>query len=96
MRSEIADRLAAVRQPALLPPELRALAAAGGRSHRRSLTPLFRQAARWVAEHGLDVTPGVFDDDYSRGHPPLFYLLAGAAFLLFGVSPTVWRSCQRR
>ncbi|MCB9595052.1 MAG: glycosyltransferase family 39 protein [Sandaracinaceae bacterium] len=43
----------------------------------------------WVADHGLDVTPGVFPDDYSRGHPPLLYLLAGAAFAAFGASPTV-------
>lgn len=50
---------------------------------------VYSPGARWVAEHGLDVTPGVFDDDYSRGHPPLFYLLAGAAFLLFGATPTV-------
>lgn len=50
---------------------------------------VYAPGARWVAEHGLNVTPGVFDDDYSRGHPPLFYLLAGAAFLLFGVSTTV-------
>ncbi|MBX3274241.1 MAG: glycosyltransferase family 39 protein [Sandaracinaceae bacterium] len=45
--------------------------------------------ARWVAEHGLTVTPGVFPDDYSRGHPPLLYLLAGIAFALFGPSPAV-------
>lgn len=45
--------------------------------------------ARWVAEHGLTVTPGVFPDDYSRGHPPLLYLIAAVAFQLFGTSPTV-------
>ena len=45
--------------------------------------------ARWVAEHGLTVTPGVFPDDYSRGHPPLLYLLAGIVFRLFGSAPTV-------
>lgn len=45
--------------------------------------------ARWVAEHGLTVTPGVFPDDYSRGHPPLLYLIAGSAFALFGPSPAV-------
>lgn len=45
--------------------------------------------ARWVAEHGLDVTPGVFPDDYSRGHPPLLYLLAAVAFRAFGTSPVV-------
>ncbi len=43
----------------------------------------------WVADHGLTVTPGVFPDDYSRGHPPLLYLIAGAAFAAFGASPAV-------
>ncbi|MCC6877718.1 MAG: glycosyltransferase family 39 protein [Sandaracinaceae bacterium] len=45
--------------------------------------------AKWVAEHGLSVTPGVFPDDYSRGHPPLLYLWAAIFFALFGPSPTV-------
>jgi len=45
--------------------------------------------SQWVAEHNLDVTPGVFPDDYSRGHPILLYLLAGAAFRAFGPEPTV-------
>jgi 4-amino-4-deoxy-L-arabinose transferase-like glycosyltransferase len=45
--------------------------------------------ARWVAENGLDVTPGVFPDDYSRGHPPLFYLLAAAVFASLGSAPAV-------
>ena len=45
--------------------------------------------ARWVAEHGFTVTPGVFPDDYSRGHPPLLYLIAAAAFRLFGTDPAV-------
>jgi len=43
----------------------------------------------WVSQHGLNVTPGVFPDDYSRGHPPLLYLIAGAAFAAFGASPSV-------
>lgn len=43
----------------------------------------------WVAEHGLNASPGVFPDDYSRGHPPLLYLLAGIAFRLFGSAPAV-------
>ncbi len=42
----------------------------------------------WVAQHGLNVSPGVFPDDYSRGHPPLLYFIAGVAFFLFGPSPT--------
>lgn len=45
--------------------------------------------ARWLAEHGLDVTPGTFPDDYSRGHPPLFYLLAALAFRIFGADPGI-------
>lgn len=45
--------------------------------------------AKWVAEHGLDVTPGVFPDDYSRGHPPLLYLIAAIAFRFFGTDPVV-------
>jgi 4-amino-4-deoxy-L-arabinose transferase-like glycosyltransferase len=45
--------------------------------------------ARWVAEHGLTITPGIFPDDYSRGHPPLFYLIAAIAFRLFGTEPLV-------
>lgn len=45
--------------------------------------------ARWLAEHGFDITPAHFDDDYSRGHPPLFYLYAALAFRLLGESPSV-------
>ena len=45
--------------------------------------------AKWVAEHDLVVTPGVFPDDYSRGHPILLYWVAGAAFRAFGPEPAV-------
>lgn len=45
--------------------------------------------AKWVAEHDLVVTPGVFPDDYSRGHPILLYWLAGVAFRVFGPAPAV-------
>ncbi|MBN2495359.1 MAG: glycosyltransferase family 39 protein [Deltaproteobacteria bacterium] len=48
---------------------------------------VYAPGARWVAEHGLDIRPGVFPDDYSRGHPPLLYLLAGIAFSVFGPGP---------
>ncbi|MAC25350.1 MAG: hypothetical protein CMN31_13050 [Sandaracinus sp.] len=44
--------------------------------------------AKWVAENDLTLTPGVFSDDYSRGHPVLLYGLAGAAFRAFGPGPT--------
>ena len=46
----------------------------------------------WLAEHGLDLRPGVFPDDWSRGHPQGLYLLAGLAFKLLGSSPVVGRS----
>ncbi|MEM9071702.1 MAG: glycosyltransferase family 39 protein [Myxococcota bacterium] len=44
--------------------------------------------SKWVAENDLTVTPGVFPDDYSRGHPILLYWIAGAAFRAFGPEPT--------
>ncbi len=43
--------------------------------------------SKWVAENDLVVTPGVFPDDYSRGHPVLLYAMAGAAFRAFGPEP---------
>lgn len=43
--------------------------------------------AKWLADNGLDITPGMFPDDYSRGHPQLLYLLAGSAFMFFGPAP---------
>jgi hypothetical protein len=45
--------------------------------------------AKWAAEHGLDVRPGAIPEDFARGHPTLFYLLAAIAFALFGVTPAV-------
>ena len=45
--------------------------------------------AWWVAHHDLVITPGVFPDDWSRGHPPGLYWLAGIAFAAFGGTPTV-------
>ncbi len=47
--------------------------------------------SKWVAENDLLVTPGVFPDDYSRGHPILLYFVAGAAFRAFGPGPTTGR-----
>lgn len=43
--------------------------------------------AKWLADNHMDITPGVFPDDYSRGHPQLLYALAGGVFLLFGPAP---------
>jgi 4-amino-4-deoxy-L-arabinose transferase-like glycosyltransferase len=45
--------------------------------------------ARWLADHDMDPTPGHFPDDWSRGHPPLLYVLASIAFRLFGPGPVV-------
>lgn len=50
---------------------------------------VYGPGAKWLAEHGLNATPAIFPDDWSRGHPPLFFLLAGVAFRLFGPSATV-------
>lgn len=48
---------------------------------------VYAQGARWLAEHGMNATPGVFPDDWSRGHPPLFYLLVGIVFRIAGPGP---------
>lgn len=45
--------------------------------------------ARWLADHDMNPTPGHFPDDWSRGHPPLLYVLASIAFRVFGPGPTV-------
>jgi len=45
--------------------------------------------ARWLADHDMDPTPGHFPDDWSRGHPPLLYMLAAIAFRLSGPGPVV-------
>ena len=45
--------------------------------------------ARWLADHDMNPTPGHFPDDWSRGHPPLLYILGSIAFRLFGPSPIV-------
>lgn len=49
---------------------------------------VYAQGAKWLAAHGLNATPGVFPDDWSRGHPPFFYLLVGAVFRFVGPGPT--------
>jgi 4-amino-4-deoxy-L-arabinose transferase-like glycosyltransferase len=45
--------------------------------------------ARWLADHDMDPTPGHFPDDWSRGHPPLLYVLTSIAFRLAGPGPVV-------
>ncbi|NIS33663.1 MAG: hypothetical protein GWN07_24205, partial [Actinobacteria bacterium] len=45
--------------------------------------------ARLIAESGFSIGPAELSDDYSRGHPPLFYYLAAACFALFGTAPAV-------
>lgn len=50
---------------------------------------VYAPGARWLALHDLNPTPGHFPDDWSRGHPPLLYVVASFAFRLFGSGPTV-------
>lgn len=50
---------------------------------------VYAPGARWLADHDLNPTPGHFPDDWSRGHPPLLYVVAALAFRLFGPGPTV-------
>lgn len=50
---------------------------------------VYAPGARWLAEHDLDPTPGHFPDDWSRGHPPLFYLITALLFRMFGSGPFV-------
>ncbi len=50
---------------------------------------VYAPGARWLAEHDLDPTPGHFPDDWSRGHPPLFYWLVALAFRALGSAPAV-------
>ncbi|MDQ3033559.1 MAG: glycosyltransferase family 39 protein [Myxococcota bacterium] len=50
---------------------------------------VYAPGARWLAEHDLDPTPGHFPDDWSRGHPPLFYWIAALAFRVLGSGPAV-------
>ena len=50
---------------------------------------VYAPGAKWLAENGLDFRPGVFPDDYSRGHPPLMYVMAATAFRAFGPEPLV-------
>jgi 4-amino-4-deoxy-L-arabinose transferase-like glycosyltransferase len=45
--------------------------------------------ARLIAESGFTYSPSELSDDYSRGHPPLFYLVAAVAFAAFGAAPAV-------
>ena len=40
---------------------------------------VYAPGARWLADHDLNPTPGHFPDDWSRGHPPLLYLIAALA-----------------
>lgn len=50
---------------------------------------VYAPGARWLAHHDLNPTPGHFPDDWSRGHPPLLYVVASLAFRLFGPGPLV-------
>jgi 4-amino-4-deoxy-L-arabinose transferase-like glycosyltransferase len=48
---------------------------------------VYAPGAKWLLDHGFDARPGVFPDDLSRGHPPLFFLLLAGAFRLGGPGP---------
>jgi len=50
---------------------------------------VYAPGARWLALHDLNPTPGHFPDDWSRGHPPLLYVVTSLAFRLFGSGPAV-------
>ncbi len=50
---------------------------------------VYAPGAHWLAENSLDFRPGVFPDDYSRGHPPLLYVMAGMSFRAFGPEPLI-------
>lgn len=48
---------------------------------------VYAPGARWLLEHGFDARPGVFPDDLSRGHTPLYYLLLAAVYRVAGAGP---------
>lgn len=50
---------------------------------------VYAPGAKWLADHDLDPTPGHFPDDWSRGHPPLLYVVAALAFRLLGPGPAI-------
>lgn len=50
---------------------------------------VYAPGARWLALHDMNPTPGHFPDDWSRGHPPLLYVVASFAFRMFGSGPAV-------
>ncbi len=50
---------------------------------------VYAPGARWLADHDLDPTPGHFPDVWSRGHPPLLYVLGALVFRVFGPGPAV-------
>jgi hypothetical protein len=50
---------------------------------------VYAPGARWLADHDLDPTPGHFPDVWSRGHPPLLYLIAAMVFRALGPGPAI-------
>ncbi len=48
---------------------------------------VYAPGARWLAQHTFDIRPGHFPDDWSRGHPQLFYVWTAVFFRLFGDGP---------
>jgi hypothetical protein len=50
---------------------------------------VYAPGARWLADHDMSPTPGHFPDVWSRGHPPLLYLIAAVVFRVLGPGPAV-------
>lgn len=50
---------------------------------------VYAPGARWLADHDMDPTPGHFPDVWSRGHPPLLYVLGALAFRALGPGPAL-------
>ncbi len=48
---------------------------------------VYAPGAKWLLEHGFDARPGVFPDDLSRGHTPLYYLILAVAYRVGGAGP---------
>ena len=50
---------------------------------------VYAPGAKWLADHDLDPSPGHVPDDWSRGHPPLLYVVAALAFRTLGPGPAI-------
>src|SRR3954471_8453846 len=48
---------------------------------------VYAPGAKWLLEDGFDARPGVFPEDLSRGHSPLYYLILAGAYRVAGAGP---------